>query len=295
MIESNERLAESMTTTKPAYSILTSLTREPTVLFALLALMIFLLNALAGRNSGQESSLLEIDRRELDARILMQEISQGEEASAQLKAQIEEAFIEEQILVREAIALGLDNDSRIHDMLAQKMRHVLSGGVIQPTDEELSSFYSENRDRYRSEARVSVDELVLDNEEQRLSIASLLSSGASIEEILDALGQSDDEGSSAGRLNDASARDLSNIFSEEYSAQVFAADLLTWVGPFDSNRGQHWLRILERTPAATPPLQEIIDRVRLEWIAVEEESKLALEISALRDAYQIRIVEGSLD
>ncbi|GIT21560.1 MAG: hypothetical protein CM1200mP40_12420 [Gammaproteobacteria bacterium] len=50
-------------------------------------------------------------------------------------------YVEEQILVQEALALGLDNDARIHDMLAQKMRHVLSGNVIQPTELELESYY----------------------------------------------------------------------------------------------------------------------------------------------------------
>ena len=58
--------------------------------------------------------------------------------------EIEETLINDYILVMEAYELGLQNDARINDILAQKMRHVLSGNVIQPTDQQLEDFYQED-------------------------------------------------------------------------------------------------------------------------------------------------------
>ena len=98
------------------------LMREPSVHFFIIALFIFALYAIT--QSGNEN-LLEIDQREIDARIFMQELSRGEELSLEQRELVTAFYIEEQILVREALSMELDNDERIHDILAQKMRHVL--------------------------------------------------------------------------------------------------------------------------------------------------------------------------
>ena len=75
----------------------------------------------------EDEFLLEIPQNEIEARISLVELSQGKAASQGQRDQIEALYLEEQMLVREALALNLDRDARIHDMLAQKMRHVLSG------------------------------------------------------------------------------------------------------------------------------------------------------------------------
>ena len=80
---------------------------------------------------------------------------------------------------------------------------------------------------------------------------------------------------------------MANIFSPEFSEQVFNAESENWVGPYTSNRGQHWLKITERSEANLPPLNEITDRVRLDWIAEEEEILLQQEVDKLWDQYTI--------
>ena len=107
-------------------SLLQKLIREPTVHFFIIALLIFALYAIT--QSGNEN-LLEIDQREIDARIFTQELSRGEELTQEQRELVTAFYIEEQILVREALSMELDNDERIHDILAQKMRHVLSGNL----------------------------------------------------------------------------------------------------------------------------------------------------------------------
>lgn len=255
------------------------LAREPTVHFFLMALIIFAVYALSQSNN---QNILEVDQREIDARVFMQEMASGQPLSDEQQQFIASSYVEEQILVREAVALGLDNDARIHDMLAQKMRHVLSGEVIQPTADELSAYYQNNLERYRSLPVVSVNELVLNTrDELPEEIHTLLNSGTDAETILAA------SAGNAAPLPNVNRIDLANIFSPEFSEQVFDADFSTWVGPFASNRGQHWLMVLERREAILPPLSDITDRVRLNWIAEEEEILLQEEIDKLWDQYTI--------
>jgi peptidyl-prolyl cis-trans isomerase C len=267
--------------------LLQKLMREPTVHFLFIALFIFSLYAIT--QSGNEN-LLEIDQREIDARIFMQELSRGEELTLEQRELVTAFYIEEQILVREALSMELDNDERIHDILAQKMRHVLSGNIIQPTDAELREYFQENSTRFETPASLTLDELVFDSRDPLAdSIVAALRQGADSATLL-----SMSQGTVAP-LPNVNSVDLANIFEQEFADQVLAADLNQWQGPYVSNRGQHWLRVIEHIPAGIPALDEIADLVRLEWISTEEESRLQQEVDKLWNKYTIVINNSEPD
>ncbi|HJN96421.1 MAG TPA: peptidyl-prolyl cis-trans isomerase [Gammaproteobacteria bacterium] len=265
-------------------SILRRLLREPTMHFFAIAIAIF---AVYGISQSSNDKLLEIDQREIDARVFMQEMTRGEPLTEEQRQLITSLYVEEQILVREAMAMGLDNDARIHDMLAQKMRHVLSGNIIQPTAGELNDYYNANTARYQSLATVSVDELVFDSREALTDqLLSLLEAGAEAQQLLEL------EDGSQAPLPNVNSIDLANIFEPAFADTVFAAETGEWSGPFISNRGQHWLRITSRVEARLPALEEITDLVRLDWIAEEEEGRLQEQVDKLWDEYTIIITEA---
>ena len=271
-----------MDKTKQSNLVIQKLVQEPTVHFFLMAVVIFVIYAISQTN---RENLLEVDQREIDARVFIQEMTTGQPLNDEQRQFIASNYVEEQILVREAIALGLDNDARIHDMLAQKMRHVLSGDVIQPAADDLNSYYEENLERYRTLPLVSVNELVLNTQDElSAEVQAFLDSGSDAEMILAATAGDEAPLPNVNRI------DLANIFSPEFSEQVFNAESESWVGPYSSNRGQHWLKIIERSEANLPPLNEITDRVRLDWIAEEEEILLQQEVDKLWNQYTIVVV-----
>tara|TARA_Y100001958_G_scaffold94226_1_gene64468 strand:+ start:953 stop:1789 length:837 start_codon:yes stop_codon:yes gene_type:complete len=262
-------------------NLVDKLINEPTVHFFVIAVVVFIVYAISNLKGDD---VIELDQREIDARILMQEMVSGQPLTSEQQEFITASYVEEQILVKEAVELGLDNDARIHDMLAQKMRHVLSGDIIQPTPAELESFYSSNSELYRAPATVSVDELILDTRNEiPIEIQTLISEGVNSDEILEMA-----SGSSAP-LPNANHLDLSNIFAPEFADAVFQSQGNEWIGPFSSNRGQHFLKIIERSEERIPPMAEIADRVRLDWITQEEEIRLQQEVNKLWDRYEIII------
>ena len=257
--------------------------REPTLHFFLIAAVIFALYAIT---RGSNENILEISQREIDARIFLQELSRGEELSAQQRQIIRSSYVEEQILVQEARAMGLDNDVRIHDMLAQKMRHVLSANIIQPSTEELEEYYRRYIRRYEIMPMVTADEVVFNTSEPlSAEVLVLLQSHAEPDALLAI------EAGTVSVLPRVNPVDLSNIFEDEFSKNVFAANLNEWTGPFASNRGQHWLRVTEKTAERIPALEEISDRVRLDRISAEEELRLQEEIDKLWERYSIVIID----
>ena len=259
-------------------SALNRLLHEPMTHFVVLAVLLFGVYGISSLGGGE---VLEVRQQDIDARIFMQELSAGRELTQEERDGITALYIEEQILVREAVRLELDNDARIHDMLAQKMRHVLSGDVIQPDDTELRAYFEANRDRYTSLETVTVDELVFDTSDPADEALALLAAGGEPEEITAREPGTDSPLPNVNRL------DLSNIFNDEFADNVFAAQTGEWVGPYISNRGQHWLRVTERAEAELAEFEEIVDRVRLDWIATEEDRLLQIEVDRLWDDYVI--------
>ena len=231
------------------------LMREPLMHFFLMALIIF---ALYGLGNRTQTVLLELDQADIDGRLFMQEMATGQALSEEQREYFTAAFVEEQILVQEALKIGLDDDARIHDILAQKMRHVLSGDIIQPSEAELEAFYQANLERYRTLPTLDTDEIVFNSRETLPSdLLAQLAAGAEAESMLSQSPGNLDPLPNVNRL------DLSNIFDEPFAEQVFNAEIGPWEGPFQSNRGQHWLQVKSRTESVLPSLREIRDRVRL--------------------------------
>lgn len=257
---------------------------EPTLHFFVIAILIFAIYAIT---QSSNENVLEIDQGEIDARLFLQEMSLGEELSEEQRELVTAYYIEEQILVREALAMELDNDERIHDILAQKMRHVLSGNIIQPTTAELNHHYQRNKEHYQTLTTLKIDELVF-NSRESLDDSTLiaLDAGRAAEGLLQM-----QEGT-VSLLPNVNNIDLANIFDREFAETVLASELNRWSGPFISNRGQHWLRVVEKQDSKLPALEEIADRVRLEWIAEEEESRLQEEIDKLWNNYSIVITNS---
>ena len=273
-----------MTNSSLTDSKLKALLSEPTQHFFAIAVAIFALYAIF---QSRGDKVLELDQREIDARIFMQEMASGESLTEEQSQLIASLYGEEQILVQEAITMGLDNDKRIHDMLAQKMRHVLSGGIIQPSEAELQAYYEANLSRYETLPTVSVDELVFDTQDTLSEdLVSLLNTRAEPQQLLTL------EQGNASPLPRVNHIDLSNIFEPELADSVFSASIGQWNGPFVSNRGQHWLRVTERVDARLPSLSEISDQVRLDWITEKEEALLQVEIDKLWDQYTVVIKDA---
>ncbi len=129
---------------------LKSVVREPLFHFVLLAAGLFVM----ARVVGPDERLIEITSQEIEWRLLQLEAERGAPLSEEQRRQYESAYIDERILIREAQENGLLADERIDDILVQKMLHVLSGDVIQPTEAELTAYYNTNVERYVTDPEV---------------------------------------------------------------------------------------------------------------------------------------------
>jgi len=260
------------TPTSPFRSVL----REPLVHFVLLAVVLFGVS----RAFGGGANVIDITNDEIDWRVMQFEAQEGRALTDEERALVRERYIDERVLVAEARSERLDADDRIDDILVQKMLHVLSGEVIQPTDEELEAFYAMNTGRYATEATVTVDEVVAPM-------------GSPLPKRLLEGGEPADVGDGALIASRVMPRltldDLAQIFGDEAASEVFHAETGAWVAAYQSVRGQHWFRVRERADAQVPPLEVVRETVRLDWISEQEDRRLLARVAELRKRYDIRI------
>jgi hypothetical protein len=238
-------------------SLVHRLVREPTLHFALLAAFLFLVGA--GAKSWNRP-VVEIDPRAVELRVHQLERGRGASLSEEERQRAEEAYIDEQILAREARARGLDDDENIRSILYQKMLHVLSGEVREPTEEEMRQYLDSHRARYALRPAVTVEDGVGPEGRRRKTVLTRVTEG-----------------------------ELAWSFGEETAAMIFRAEPGRWVGPHQSAEGEHWFRVIERfTGAGAPPLEAIRDQVRFDWMAQAEGALLAERVAELRKRYQVQ-------
>jgi hypothetical protein len=258
-------------------SFLTRALREPLLHFALLAAALFVIAAVIRR----DDDVIEVSRQELDWRIEQVEATEGP-LTAEERLLVEEAYIDERVLIREARAMDLEADERIDDILVQKMLHILSGDVIQPTEEELAEFYEQNRESYAVDQAVTVDEVVVP---ANTELPRALLEGTPPEQL--------PPGSLVSHrvMDRLTIADLAQVFGDQGASTVMDSETGDWWEVMRSDRGVHWVRVEERFGETIPPLSVVRDAVRLDWINAREQARLLDRVAELRAAYTI-VVEG---
>jgi hypothetical protein len=232
---------------------------------------------------SDESRMVELDPAMVASTVAELEAARGAPLSPEERLQVERALVDEEVLVREALARGLDEgDPRIRDILVQKMLHVLSADVIQPSEAELRAQYEAGRDRYATPGALTAEELVVPLEGALPSSLRLqLDDGTAAAELRS------DLPITSRVLRDATGEDLRMVFGVETAARVESAEVGRWVGPHPSPRGQHWFRVIERQDSRVLPFEEVREQVRLDWIAAQEAARLEERVREIRERYSV--------
>lgn len=257
--------------------------REPTLHFVLVALALFGVNATL--RALHEPDVIEIDRGTVTARIAQIEATLGSRLTAEERSRVETDWVDTEVLAREARTLGLDRDPQVQSLLAQKMLDVLSADAIRPDHRELETYYLDHAERYADPATVTVDELVVGTSGPLPDdLRRQLERGVDPDRL------SAEVPLQGGELARMTRDDLTRIFGDETASLVLDAPEGVWVGPHTTIRGQHWFRVTARTDATLLPLESVVQKVRLDWVAENERARLAERVEELRARHTVVFV-----
>ncbi len=206
---------------------------------------------------------------------------------AELRGLID-SYILEEVLYREAVAIGLDQDDTIiRRRLKQKMEFLVDDfSAATPSTEDLQQFLDDDPERFRAEARISFEHVYLADPlaGEVDSMLAALQSG----EPLDA-GIASLSGLLPQRFDDASEATVAAQFGEGFKDALFALDSGQWTGPVQSPFGMHLIRIDQIVDARVPLLDEIRDVVKREWLVDRRDVAQQAVFDSLYDKYTITI------
>jgi hypothetical protein len=209
-----------------------------------------------------------------------------------------DGHIREEVLFREAVALGLDEDDTIvRRRLAQKAEFLLEDLTAQPEpdDAELESYLQRSPDRFRTPARYTLAQVYLSpdrrGDEAEADALRLLETlrrdGAAVDPV--AVG---DPLMLERRLVDHSETEIAGLLGQDFAAALAEVPEGRWAGPLESAYGLHLVYVESREPARVPPLSEIRDRVLAEYVADRQREANESIYQALKARYEIVIEAG---
>jgi peptidyl-prolyl cis-trans isomerase C len=278
-----------------------TLLREPLVQFLLIGILLFAGYRVLNPNpdASRQSTRIVLTEDDL-LQMSLTVLAQGRSApNPEQMRNLIELKVREEVLYREALALGLDKDDTIvKRRLAQKMEFLAEdvSAVREPANDDVRAWFDKNAQRFALLPRMSFRHLYfsLDHggERAREAAASALTTLS---------GKSGDWPQAAALADpfmfqdyygDRSFDEMAKLFGPNFVRELLRQQPGTWQGPIESGYGLHLVFVEALTPSRIPAFEEIKPEVKAEWASEQRAEAKRKAFDAMRARYQVVLPQG---
>jgi peptidyl-prolyl cis-trans isomerase C len=269
--------------------------REPLLHFLAIGAALFVGYAVLKPGGGVESSrriaLTLDDLRQLD---LYFESQWQRQPTPEEFSHLVESKVQEEVLYREALAMGLDRDDEIvRRRMAQKMQFLAEDVATahEPTTEELRDWYAKNSEKFALPSRVGFRHLYF-SPDRRGARAHDDAVGA----LAELAGQPEDSPLAASLADrfmfqdyyaDRTSEALAKDFGPEFAATVSKLTPGSWQGPIESGFGWHLVFVDTVIPGRVPAFEEVEPDVKTAWLGDQKERAWHKAYQEMRAKYTV--------
>lgn len=260
---------------------------EPLVQFFLIGAAIFAAMLVL---KGQQRPVVRIDRQELGQLAAYWE---GQMERPPTKSEMDGLIrdrVDEEILSREAMRLGLDkNDMIIRRRLAQKMAFASedTAQAAEPTEPQLAAYFETHRGDYQTPSRVAMRQLFFSQDRGEEAAR------AAADQALAALkaGKAAEGDPSVLPLTyaDVTLEQLARDYGPGFDRTVAQVPVGIWAGPVQSAYGWHVVLVQSRGGVVTPPFEQVRAEVREAVIAERRRAANQAYLERLRRRYRVEV------
>jgi peptidyl-prolyl cis-trans isomerase C len=274
--------------------------REPFLHFLLIGLALFVVyDALHPTSDAKSDSnvivLTSDDFEQLGVTWLAQ--GRSPPTPEQMQSLIE-LKVREEVLYREALALGLDKgDEIVKRRLAQKMEFLAEGASVNndPPADALRLWFKDNQQRFALAPRVSFHHLYFSPDQR--GEHSREDAVRVMPQLVDKPGNW--EGAAAladpfmdrDSYSDRSMEDMAKLFGLNFAQDIAGLKPGAWQGPIESGYGWHLVFIDTFVPGRVPTFEEIEPEIRAEWIEDQRLQAKRKAYETMRARYQVVLPE----
>jgi PPIC-type PPIASE domain len=218
--------------------------------------------------------------------------ARGREPSTTELNHLIESYVRDEILYREGVRLGLERDDIVvKRRVRQKIEMIAEedASTRAPTDADLSAYLTANKARFVQPAILTFEQVFLG---QSTSGNGVVHAVAVTREAL----RSGNDPEKLGkptllpyRMTLTPADLVARDFGASFAAALEKLPVGEWMGPIDSSFGAHYVRVLDRTPAAAPPLAAVRDHLVREWENERRQRARNDAYTKMRGEYQVSL------
>jgi parvulin-like peptidyl-prolyl isomerase len=255
------------------------LLREPLVHFLLIGAVLFGLYSLApsGRPTTAGSKEIRVSLDEIAQLTLLFQAQWRRPPTPQELERMVENKVQQEILYREALAMGLDKDDEIvRRRMAQKMQFLAEdvAAARQPTTAELKSWFEKNSAKFAQPPRLSFRHLYFSpdrrgaraRDDAEVALAKL--AGQPVDAKL--ARSLADPFMFQDYYRDRAPDFLGKEFGSPFALAVARFTPGSWQGPIESGFGWHLVFVDTVIPGRVPAFDEIAPAVKTAWLAEQK-------------------------
>jgi peptidyl-prolyl cis-trans isomerase C len=280
----------------PARTRLSRWLREPLVHFLLIGSLLFVIYGAWGHSSQPGSNRIALtadDVRQLQMAFAAQ--WERQPTPEELSGLVENR-VREEVLYREALAMGLDKDDDIvKRRMAQKMQFLAEdvGSAHEPTTAELKAWFETNGKQFAMPGLVTFHHLYFSPDQRGQRAHN--DAGNVLAKIA---GQPADSSAAAALADpfmfqdyyaDRSPEQLAKDFGSEFAGAIFKLKPGSWQGPVESGYGWHLVFIDSFAPGRIPAFEEVEPDVKSAWLADQREQSWRKAYAAMRAKYTVSL------
>jgi len=272
------------------------LLREPLVHFLLLGAILFGVYAHAHRGDGdvERSKQIRLTIDDLSQLVLVFRSQWRRDPTPEELRQLVEDRVHEEVLYREALALGIDKDDTIvKRRMAQKMQFLAEDvtAAREPAPEELGAWFEANREQFALPPRVSFRHLYFSpdrrGERTRGDAAAALTRLAGQPEDLSLAATLADTFMFQEYYRDRAPEFLGKEFGPNFALAVARLSPGSWQGPIESGFGWHLVFVDTLIPDRVPAFEEVEADVKKAWLAEQKAQAWQKAFQDMRAKYTV--------
>ena len=282
--------------------------REPLVHFLLAGSVLFVLFDLLPQDETEDASVIVVGDEQLLPLVMFRNPRLSLESASEYleglddaqRGRLTEDFVREEVLYRQAIALGLDeNNYNTRKRLIAQLEYINQGFIydsLELSEAELIDHHEKNRDRYYVPHQVTFTHVYFsldrrgDSAGEQARDELMYLNKVSLPFHL-AASRGDHFLYHRNYVN-KNKEEVASHFGESFAAEVFAVDQVQedWIGPFRSEYGFHLLLLTTVKGGYFPPLDEVRARVADDVTQKRVREELDRIYRDIRGTYEVQIV-----
>ena len=279
------------------YDRIIKLLKEPLFIFLLLGGALFALFQQASSNYQPDNAEIIVSEAQIRSLLFgFEKVWQRPPSQEEFEGLIQN-FIREEVLYREALAMGLDKDDGVvRRRLSQKMEFLSEdiARLEQPTEQELQTYLAVHQDNYRQAALFSFRQIFFDTSKR----GQAAQSGAIA--LLEKLQVQDSDAVTLGdplmikhEFKNETETEIKRVLGSQFLELLNGVSVGSWQGPIKSAYGLHLVHIDERTESKAAELNGVREQVVRDWgIQKRKRSNEAL-YESFRKHYSVTVEDYS--